>query len=238
MKRRANPRKVLVAGIVGTLLLISLGVFQLYRLQWKEGLLADIAARENAPPISLSEAMSRHDKGEVIDFTHATAKGRFASPREFQMLTTFDGKPGWQIITPVLGDDGVFVLVNRGVVPDELRNDETRHVTEEVTLNGVLRTHTAAQGLFSPDNEPEANIWYWWDVPAMLGHAEAPADARVAPFVLHLLPAADPATFPRAQAPATGLRNNHLNYAITWFGLAAVCAVMTGLFMRAQSRET
>jgi surfeit locus 1 family protein len=84
----------------------------------------------------------------------------------------------------------------------------------------------------------DGNIWYWWDVPAMLSSIPISGEMKVAPFVLQALPDADPAKFPRARGPQAQLRNNHLQYAGTWFFLALTLLVIAGLFIRKQRKTT
>ena len=82
------------------------------------------------------------------------------------------------------------------------------------------------------------NIWYWWDIPAMLAFAHVAPDQRVAPFVLHLEP--DPAagrTLPSPVSVDENLTNNHLQYALTWFALAVLLIVMSGLLIRQIRRK-
>ena len=103
-------------------------------------------------------------------------------------------------------------------------------------MTGILRRHVGSRGPFTPDNDPEANIWYWWDIPAMLASAHVGDDAGVAPFALHLLPDDDKAV-PRPVAIDSGLTNNHLQYALTWFALALILIVMSGLLIRQTMRN-
>jgi surfeit locus 1 family protein len=64
-------------------------------------------------------------------------------------------------------------------------------------------------------------MWYWWDVKGMLAASGLPAELKPFPFAEQLVPAGSETAFPRPQAPRSDLANNHLGYAITWFGLAA-----------------
>jgi surfeit locus 1 family protein len=153
------------------------------------------------------------------------------------MIQTFDAGPGWQVVTPFRSSDGIFVLVDRGVVPDTMRATVATPA-EPVELLGIVRRHGAGRGPFTPDNDDAANIWYWWDVPAMLALSDIPADLKVAPFVVQLLPVEGDATFPRPQRPDAGLRSNHLQYAITWFALALVLAAVATLYVRGQMKKT
>jgi surfeit locus 1 family protein len=231
----SQPRiwPVLLWASLGIAILCGLGVWQIFRLGEKEALLASIAARTTAAPISLGEALKRREQGDDIEFVAVAARGLFDHAHERQKLGVFDGAPGWEIITPLASEEGIMVLVDRGIVPENLRDMANRpETTEPSEVLGVVRSHNAAQGYFDPENNVEKNEWYWWDVPAMLASVPISADTKVAPFILQSLPAADLKRFPRAAAPEVALSNNHLQYAITWFSLALALLVIAGLFIR------
>jgi surfeit locus 1 family protein len=235
MKPRIWPI-VLWAGL-GIAVLIGLGTWQLFRLAEKQALLADIAQRTTAPPISLSEVLARRDKGAGIEFVAVKTKGTFDHRSERHKLATFEGSPGWEIITPFTSDEGIVVLVDRGVVSDDVRGvDKRPENTSPVELTAVVRVHDNERGFFDLENDVDGNIWYWWDVPAMLSSVSFATEMKVAPFVLQALPGDDTKKFPRTSKPEAQLRNNHLQYAITWFSLAIVLLVIAGLFIRKLAR--
>jgi surfeit locus 1 family protein len=235
MKPRIWP--ILLWAGLGIAILCALGTWQLFRLAEKQALLADIAQRTAAPPVSLSEVLARRDKGSDIEFVAVKTKGVFDNQFERHKLATFDGSPGWQIITPFTSDEGIVALVDRGVVSDDLRGADKRpENTSPIELTAVVRAHDNERGFFDPENDVDGNVWYWWDVPAMLSSVTIATEMKVAPFVLQALPGDDPKKFPRAASPEVQLRNNHLQYAITWFSLALVLLVITGLFIRKLAR--
>ncbi len=237
MKPRTWP--VLLWAGLGIAVLIGLGTWQLSRLAEKQALLAEIAQRTMAGPISLSEVLLRREKGVDTEFVAVKAKGSFDHQFERHKLASFDGSPGWEIITPFTSDEGIVALVDRGVVSSDLQDASKRlEAAPPVELIAVIRLHNNARGFFDPENDVDGNIWYWWDVPAMLSSVTIPAEMKIAPFVLQALPGDDPKKFPRAAKPEAQLRNNHLQYAITWFSLAFVLFVIVGLFVRKQARRT
>jgi surfeit locus 1 family protein len=230
----------IVAAIIGILILLGLGVWQLQRLSWKEGLLAAIAERLAAPPVSLAEALAAGDAGRDVEFLKVAARGRFLHASEKLMFASFEGKPGFSVITPFVSDDGIAVLVDRGMVPESLRDTKTRaegNPQGPVEITGIVRRERL-RNPFSPDNDAEGNLWFWWDVPAMLGASDLPSEVRVAPFTVQALPGAGDAGLPRPERPEAPYRNNHLGYAITWFSLAVVLAVIAFLFVRGQIRKS
>ena len=239
----ANPRiwPVVVTAVLGIAVLIGLGAWQLERLQWKQALLAEVAARGEAAPVDLAEAARRWAAGENIEFLKVSARGQFRHADEKLLIGVYDGSPGWEVVTPLLTADGMLVLVDRGVVPDDLRTAARRapgNPAGDVAVTGIIRARAAARGFFSPDNDAKANMWFWWDVPAMLATLPPSPGVKPQAFVLQLLPVAGERSFPRPLAPETGLSNNHLQYAITWFALAVVLAAVASLYVRGQMKKT
>ena len=229
---------VLWAGL-GVAVLLALGTWQFFRLAEKQALLAEIARRAEAPPVSISDVLLAREKGADIEFVIVRVKGSFDHASERHKLATFEGSPGWQIITPFTSDEGIVALVDRGVVPGDLRDPSTRSENAgPAELTAVVRAHDHERGFFDPENDTDGNLWYWWDVPAMLSSVAIAPDMKVAPFILQALPGSDPSAFPRASKPDIQLANNHLQYAITWFSLALVLLVIAGLFIRKQVRRT
>ncbi len=237
MKPRLWP--VVLWGGLGVAVLLALGTWQLSRLAEKQALLAEVARRAAAPPVSIGEVLAARDKGAAIEFVMVKLRGSFDHRSERHKLATFEGSSGWQIITPFRSDEGIVALIDRGVVPDDLRDPSARSenaLPQELTA--VVRVHGNERGFFDPENDADANVWYWWDVPAMLSSVAIAPDMKVAPFILQALPGGDPGTFPRAGKPDVQLRNNHLQYAITWYSLALVLLVIAGLFIRKQVRRS
>lgn len=217
---------VLVATLIGTAILVTLGVWQVQRLQWKEALLAQLAANAAAPPVSLAEAAQRPDP----EFVRVSLTGRYDHGAAKKMIATYDGGQGWTIITPAVTADGWAVMVDRGRIPGQL-GEAFAKPDGEVDIEGVIRTYPRGQGLFDPENDAKANLWYWWDVPAMLAASDLPPGVKPFPYVVQLSPAAGQAGFPRPEEPKANLANNHLGYALTWFGLAATLIAVAAFYV-------
>jgi surfeit locus 1 family protein len=222
---------VILATVLGVALLLTLGVWQLQRLAWKESLLARLSERVEAPPLDLASAEDRLAQSQDAEFLRVKFSGRYLHPSALKMIATYEGGHGWTIITPVVTEDGWAVLVDRGRVPADRFSDIS---TPEgvVEISGVLRIHDGKKGYFDPDNDPAANLWYWWDVEAMLDAGQFPSGLIRFPAVVQRLPEQAEVGFPRAEQPRSKLANNHLGYAITWFGLAAALVVISGLYVR------
>ena len=235
VKHRLWP--VLLATALNLALLLGLGFWQLQRLQWKDALLAEIAARAAQPPLTLAEAVQRRAAGDDVDYMRATASGTFQRADEKLMMSGLEGNPAWEVITPLITADGHLLLVDRGVVPDTRKNPAARadgNPLGEVEIAGLLRSHATKPGFFTPANDPKANQWFWWDVPALLAATPTPPGVAELPFVLQITPQPGDKGYPRPQAAAIGIANNHLQYAITWFALAGVLVVIAGLHIRGQ----
>lgn len=214
------------------LALLGLGTWQMERRSWKEGLIADMQARLALPPAALAELLPL---GPAANYRPVYAVGVYRHDREMQLLArTYKGENGVQIVTPLQlteeratedKQSGVrsaldSVLVNRGWVPLDKRDPKSREsgVMGEVIVTGILRW-PPEPGLFTPKNNPEKGEWYWPEVPAM---AQAADLAHTAQAVIELgLNRADPSSLPIGGQTIIELPNNHLQYAITWYALAA-----------------
>ena len=225
-KRRNWP--VVITAALGIVVLCALGAWQVQRLSWKQDLLSQIEARSQFEPVSLAAALSATE----TEFLKVSVKGRYQPEASKLMIAVFNGSPGWEVVTPLVTADHL-ILVDRGLVPDAMRGQTLGGGEVEVT--GVLRSHDSPRGFFSPDNDPVANQWYWWDVPAMLAATPGVPGVKAVPLVLHLAPTVGDLGFPRPQAVNAGLANNHLQYAITWFALAVALLVIAALYLRKSS---
>ena len=222
---------VLAVSSLGILILMALGVWQMQQLARKEARLAAIEARLAAPAVGLGDILEQPD----VDYAMVRLTGVFDHARERRMIAVHDRGPAYQIVTPLLTGDGILVLVARGAVPVD--NTTAERPPGAVSITGQALRHDGGQGLFDPDNDEAGNIWYWWDIPAMLSGAAPLPAMRAAPFVVHRLPDAESSAYPRPQGLGVALRNNHLGYAITWFGLAAVLAAVAGAFIRQGGKQ-
>ena len=165
-------------------------------------------------------------KNELIanfDKTKITLTGQFADDVPLRLLSTHEGGPAWQLLQKFGEQNGRTILVSRGKLP---QNSPTpANIKTTITIVGHLQKHDEGRGIFDVDNNPAENLWYHWDLDAMTATTSHNGE------VLHLIPGSPGTEGLFVDAPRSELRNNHLGYAITWFGLAAVLVVMTGLFV-------
>jgi surfeit locus 1 family protein len=229
--------------LVGLALLIGLGVWQLERKAWKEALIESITRRMNAapeplpPPERWASLDAAHD-----EFTRVTFHAIFENDQEalvFAGASAFrpdTSGTGYWVFTPARLADGARVVINRGFVPEANKNPATRAaglVNAPIDIVGVLRWPERG-GLFTPAGEPTQNLWFARD---HLAIAAAKDLRNVAPFYVEQEAPVPPGGLPQPGKITVNLPNNHLQYAITWFGLAAVLAGVFIAFARARRRE-
>jgi surfeit locus 1 family protein len=217
----------LLAVSVGVAILLALGVWQVKRLAWKEALLARIAALQSAPPEPLDVVLHRlRGPGQVgggeVDFVRVQADcPTVQQTPAIKLYTLVGGLIGDRVITacPIAAGPYRSLLVDRGVLPEGAALPPGGAVAQP--LVGVLRKAERPAWLAPPNppaGAPFKTEWRARDLPAMAAALHAPAPAPV--FLMLERPAA-PAPGPRPAAIPTDIPNNHLGYALTWFGLAA-----------------
>jgi surfeit locus 1 family protein len=232
--RRANPfwqvGKALIL-LVAFAILLALGTWQVERLHWKEGLLADIAERQSAPPVPLSAIEAMAASGGDIEYRVVTATGHYLNDKERHFFTTYEGDAGYHVYTPLQLADGRYLFVNRGFVPDVDKAPEKRmqgQLTGEQTVTGLARAKLAAQPSGIPDNDLAKDIFYWKDLDAMAASDGLPKD-KVLPFFVDAGKAPNPGGLPIGGVTIVDLPNSHLQYAVTWYGLAAALVVIVAI---------
>lgn len=220
---------------IGLLLLLGLGTWQLERLQWKEGLIAQRQAALHAAPVALPSSL---EAARALEFHPVRAEGEFLNAHELYLnAQSLRGDPGFHVITPLRLADGSTLLVDRGFVPTDRQAPATRQAGEpqgHVSVTGLLRLSPASRGWFTPDNEPQRNSWFSIDLPAMAKVAGVP---RILPFYIDADATPNPGGWPEGGQTITDLPNNHLQYAITWYALALALIVIYIRFARRRVGE-
>ena len=233
MKPRLWP--VLLASGLGLAILLSLGVWQVKRLAWKEQLIAAIESGMAAEAIPLDEALNLEVNGENTQFRKVKALGHFAAREPLRVIAVVNGGPGWQLVHGFEQPHGSPVLVNRGRLADGQSLPPPPQ--GEIEISGLLHWHAEGRGRFDVDNQPDKNLWYWWDVVAMTAQFGAThLDPNYA--VIDLLPGGQGTEGLQVDPPKATLRNNHLGYAITWFGLAAALLAVMGVFVWGRGKQS
>jgi surfeit locus 1 family protein len=232
------PRKGLLApvlfAIVATALLVSLGIWQLHRLTWKEALIARIAAQTKASPQPLPNASGWASlKPDTYDYQHVTFRGRFDNGKEVRVFYTAgpdDQGPGYLLLTPLVLPSGENVIVNRGFVPAPLATPVTRPHSEvegEVTVTGLMRP-PQSRNLFTPADDPANGLYFSRDPGPIAAHFGL---QRVAPFVVDEDKTAIAGGWPEGGLTTVNIPNNHMDYALTWFGIAVGLWMVVGAYI-------
>lgn len=235
--RRRSWLTLLVPATLAFCLLIGLGVWQLQRKAWKEGLIASLTAQLAAPPEALPpEASWSHLNPADNEYRRVEFKAAFEPNREalvYASATAFrpdvDG-PGYWVFAPARLVEGGVVMVNRGFVPEGRQNPGSRSAGEisgPIDIVGAMRWPDNRHW-FTPSDDPAHNLWFSRDPAAI---AAAMKIGPVAPFYVEQESPVPPGGLPQPGKLVVSLPDNHLQYAITWFGLALVLVVMYGAYI-------
>ncbi|MEO9825215.1 MAG: SURF1 family protein [Paracoccaceae bacterium] len=216
MRRIAIP---LIFGVVGCAVLASLGVWQVQRLAWKEGMLAEIEARIGDAPVALPSAPNI----ETDRFLPVRVAGRTLGREIDVLVSTKEQGAGFRIISAFETDAGRVIMVDEGYVR-QTEKDVARAGVDMV-VTGNLHWPDEVDG-FTPEPDLGADIWFARDVPAMAMHLETEPVLVIARTVTGTDARATP-----LPVSSEGIPNSHLGYAIQWFGLALVWAGMTAFFV-------
>jgi surfeit locus 1 family protein len=219
-----------IFAIVGVAILVGLGLWQLDRKVWKENLIAAMTTRLNREPADLPPrdrwAQLRPEREEFarVGFPAEFLPGEEALVYSAGSAFRPDVKgPGYWVFAPARLAGGSIVLIDRGFVPLDRKNPATRaegapHGSLDIV--GIVRW-PETRGLFTPADDVKDNVWYLRDIHAM---AAAKHWATAAPFYIDMESPAPPGGWPKPGKLQVNLPDNHLQYAITWFGLALALA--------------
>jgi surfeit locus 1 family protein len=222
-----------IAALVVCAILVGLGVWQVRRLAWKEALIATVIAHIDATPVAAPGPLTwpSIDIG-ALEYQPVTVNGKYLNDHEIHVvyaMTAPKGKLGGlgdMVMTPFVTDSGWIVYVNRGFVPQTRIDPASRPVSQvegETTVTGLLR-RTADRTWFMPGDDAAKNQWFSRD-PKLYAAAQSLPAASVAPYLIDAK--FDPSladSVPQGGETIIDFPNNHLGYAITWFGLALCCA--------------
>ena len=227
VSKRAAWRDLIAPGLASLIalaILLGLGTWQLERRAWKEDLIARILRQSRAEPVA-PPAPGSWDPARD-EFRHVRVAGHFLNDRETLVHGLAAGETpgralqGFYVLTPFIRDDGGTVLVNRGFVPTELKAQGDRRdglIAGSTTVTGILRA-SEARTLFVPEADPARGEWFNRDV---AGIAAARGLQDAAPYLIEADAVPGQTSWPRGGQLRVDLPNNHLQYAFTWFGLAA-----------------
>jgi len=216
----------------GVALLVGLGVWQIQRLHEKEALIASVEAGMKAAPIPLAEALKL---GAAAEYHHVRLMGRFLNDKELYLFSQGPmGAVGVDVVTPLVQENGQTVLVDRGFVPEALHNPQMRsagQVGNDTSVTGVLRL-SQEPGLFTPAPNRQTRLWFVKNVPEMA----ASAGITAPPVIIEADATPNPGGWPLGGRTQVDFPNDHLQYAMTWFGLALALTAVYLLYHRSKGR--
>lgn len=232
---------ILVCMVAGIAVLATLGTWQVQRLFWKESLIARVEARTALAPMEIGEFLDRQMLEDNWPYSPVTATGVFDHSREvFYYSTHKSGGAGWNVHTPFKLTNGKTLIVNRGFVPFDRKDPATRpegQIAEEQVITGlVIVPGPAKPNSFVPDNAPDKREFYWRDLPQMAELMKTSDNQDFVPFFVDADDAPVPGGLPRGGTTLVNFPNNHLQYAVTWYGLALTLLGVGGYFLYSRGR--
>jgi len=150
----------LLFGLIGCAILLSLGTWQVQRLAWKEGILAEIEREIAAAPVALPQA----PKVEAHKYLPVEVSGNLTSEELHVLFSIKNQGPGYRVISKFITVQGRAIMVDRGYVPTPRKVED--RTAPNVTLQGNLHWPNEVDG-FTPEPDIEGNIWFARDIPAM-----------------------------------------------------------------------
>jgi surfeit locus 1 family protein len=237
---QTEPRRgtVVLLAVLATLslgVLLTLGTWQVQRLQWKEALIATIDERMEAAPRPLNDIETQLATTGDIEYWPIELEGTFRHEGERHFFATHQGASGYFVYTPFELERGRFLLVNRGFVPFDRKDPATRadgQVDGVVSVRGLVRERLAEKPSFIvPENDPAGNVFYWKDLGVMAETSGVGAGENYLPFFVDADAAPNPGGLPVGGVTIVDMPNNHLQYAVTWYGLALALTGVTGVWL-------
>jgi surfeit locus 1 family protein len=182
---------------------------------------------------------------ERFDYQPVKAAGRFLHDKEVHVYASLSepkgplGGVGYRVMTPLETADGWYLIVNRGFVPEDRKDPGMRpegQLSGAVTVTGLVRPPEPT-GTFTPKKDLARNIWFNRDPAEMAVAMGLPAD-RVAPYTIDaVFDPSLPGGLPQGGETVVSFPNNHLQYAITWFGLAVALIAVFAVWARGRVRS-
>ena len=242
-RRRTGFISAALSTLIAVVVLLGLGTWQLERKRWKEALIGTLDHRLAAAPVELPPRAiwPRLDPAQD-EFLHVAFRAQFPPDQEALVYTsgsafrTDVSGPGYWVFAPASLPDGAVVVVNRGFVPPgraERPGQAQGGPGGSLDIVGVLRW-PEARGAFTPADEPDKNLWFVRDPGAI---AAAKGWGAVAPFFVEQEAPAPPGGWPRPGPLTVTLRNEHLQYALTWYGLALALVAVFAVWARGARRK-
>ncbi|MCP4070205.1 MAG: SURF1 family protein [Hyphomicrobiales bacterium] len=221
--------------------LAALGSWQVNRLRWKEDLIARINARMNSDPRSLEQIELLWQRQHDVNYFPTSLQGNYDHQREMYYFNTLNGQSGWNIITPLILQDNRIVLLNRGFVPFRLKNRENRRsgqIEGQVEVIGLARNPVMGKpNSLIPDNSLQKREFFWKSHDQMATIASANTDRQVLPFMIDQGETEIEGGYPIGGTTRVQFSNSHLQYAVTWYGLALALFAVGSAFLYSRRNQ-
>jgi len=224
---------------------ISLGTWQVERKAWKEALIATLDQRLSAAPTTLPprELWATLDRA-VDEFRRVRFSAAFIPGTQALVYTAGSALrsempgPGYWVFALARLAKGDLVAINRGFVPEHHKDSETpADFSASVDMVGPMRW-PEMRGYFMPKDDPAHNLWFVRDhLATAAAKGWQQRGGQLAPFFIDLERLAPSDGLPRPASTGVNLRNAHLQYAITWYGLAGAVTIMFAVWLRNRRRS-
>lgn len=225
----------------GIAFLSSLGFWQLDRLEFKENLIQKVEDRRHAAPKSIENISKLWNQNRDVDFMTVKVKGTFDHSKEQFYFVTKEGVVGWHVYVPLTLSDGRVLIVNRGFVPDRLKDQSLRLdglTKDEVSFNGLARNAPSEKpNSLVPNNDLKKNVYHWKSISQMASQMGDKMQTSYLPFFVDALTSTAVGKYPLAGSTRVKFPNNHLQYVFTWFGLAFALLCVGSYFLYSRNRQ-
>jgi len=199
------------------LVFISLGSWQIIRLNWKNNLILEIESSLKKPPVQLSET-------NVTNFLKIKTSGSIDFDKQIYLYNLNEnGTPGFEVINPIIIDSKNY-LINRGWIPFKKKDSEEIYEFDENNIIGTLKSQ-GRKNIFKPDNDIKENNWFSLDSEDILEFT----GKTFSNYIIYL---DGNYQFPKPKKITANISNNHKKYAITWFSLAISILLLYLYFRR------
>ena len=231
---RFSTIALLICMTAALFVLIILGNWQVERLAWKEALIERVNARVGLEPVSLMSLLEGNVSAEDDEYTPVTVEGTFETGKDVFYFTTGNGgASGWDVYTPLILDSGEVLIVNRGFILFPMKEEwsDANLVARDITsITGLLRFSAAEKPSASHENNLLKREFYWRSLEEMSASMAYGKD-EILPVFVDADDTPNPGGWPKGGSTVISFTNNHLQYALTWYGLAATLVGVGGFFL-------